>query len=207
LNPRYHINQCGIVILAAGQSKRLGQPKQLLPFGGTALVVRVADAACRIKLYPVLVVLGAHAEKIQPYLNMPGLKVVVNEEWEEGMASSIRKGLAAMDQFYPHLDGIMFLVCDQPHLDHQLIRDLIQLQDETGKPVAACNYAGKLGTPALFHKTLFQELMQLKGDAGARKLLEEMKDDVAMINFEQGSIDIDTLEDYENLINPKNGAA
>ena len=206
MNPGYHINQCGIVILAAGQSKRLGQPKQLIPFGGTALVVRVADAACRIKLYPVLVVLGAHAEKIQPYLNMPGLKVVVNEEWEEGMASSIRKGLAAMDQFYPHLDGIMFLVCDQPHLDHQLIRDLIELQDETGMPAAGCSYAGILGTPALFHKSLFQELMQLKGDVGARKVLERMREDVAVMAFDHGAFDIDTPEDYQRLMNENNSA-
>ena len=206
MNPGYHINQCGIVILAAGQSKRLGQPKQLIPFGGTALVVRVADAACRIKLYPVLVVLGAHAEKIQPYLNMPGLKVVVNEEWEEGMASSIRKGLAAMDQFYPHLDGIMFLVCDQPHLDHQLIRDLIELQDETGMPAAGCSYAGILGTPALFHKSLFQELMQLKGDVGARKVLERMREDVGVMAFDHGAFDIDTPEDYQRLMNENNSA-
>ena len=201
---QFHINQCGIVILAGGQSKRLGQPKQLLPFGGTALAVRVADAACRIKLYPVLVVLGAHAEKIQPYLNMPGLQVVVNDEWEEGMASSIRKGLETMDILYPHLDGVMFLVCDQPHLDHHMIRDLIQLQDETGMPAAACSYSGIIGTPALFHKTLFQELMQLKGDVGARKLLESMREDVAVMAFDHGVHDIDTQEDYQRLINENN---
>jgi molybdenum cofactor cytidylyltransferase len=207
LKTQYHINQCGIIILAGGQSSRLGQPKQLLPFGGTALVVRVADAACRIKLYPVLVVLGAHAEKIQPYLNMPGLQVVVNESWDEGMAASIRKGLEAMDSFYPHLDGIMFLVCDQPHLDHHLIRDLIELQDETGLPAAACSYAGVLGTPALFHKTLFQELLQLKGDVGARKLLESMREDVAVMAFNHGSVDIDTPEDYHRLLNENPGEA
>lgn len=204
MNRNYHINQCGIVILAAGQSKRLGQPKQLLPFGGTALVVRVADAACRLKLYPVLAVLGAHAEKIMPYLNMPGIRVVVNEEWEEGMASSIRKGIEAMDRYYPHLDGIMFLVCDQPHLDHQLIRDLIGLQDETGMPAAACSYAGILGTPALFHKSLFHELMQLKGDVGARKLLEKIKDEVAVLTFDHGVLDVDTPEDYSRLMNENN---
>jgi len=206
LKSQYHINQCGIVILAGGQSKRLGQPKQLLPFGGTALVVRVADAACRIKLYPVLAVLGAHAEKIQPYLNMPGIQVVVNDEWDEGMASSIRKGLETMDILYPHLDGIMFLVCDQPHLDYQMIRDLIELQDETGMPAAACSYAGILGTPALFHKSLFQELMQLKGDVGARKVLERMREDVAVMAFDHGAFDIDTPEDYQRLMNENNSA-
>ena len=203
----YHINQCGIVILAAGQSRRLGEPKQLLPFGGTALVVRVAEAACRLKLYPVIVVLGAHAEMIEPYLNIPGLSIVFNPDWEEGMASSIRKGIEAMDMNYPHVDGIQFLVCDQPHLDHQLIRDLIELQDETGLPAAACSYNGKLGTPALFHKTIFHELLQLRGDIGARKILEEMKDEVAILTFEEGKIDIDTMADYHQLLNQKNSEA
>ena len=203
----YHINQCGIVILAAGQSRRLGEPKQLLPIGGTALVVRVAEAACRLKLYPVIVVLGAHVEKIEPYLNLPGLSVVFNPDWEEGMASSIRKGIEAMDMNHPHVDGIQFLVCDQPHLDHQLIRELIELQDETGLPAAACAYNGKLGTPALFHKTMFHELLQLRGDIGARKILEEMKEEVAILNFEAGKIDIDTMSDYHQLLNQNNSKA
>jgi molybdenum cofactor cytidylyltransferase len=91
-------------------------------------------------------------------------------------------------------------------LDHQLIRDLIELQDETGMPAAGCSYAGILGTPALFHKSLFQELMQLKGDVGARKVLERMREDVGVMAFDHGAFDIDTPEDYQRLMNENNSA-
>lgn len=200
------IDQCGILILAAGQSKRLGSPKQLLPFGGTTLIVRVAEIACQSKLYPVITVLGAHAEMIKGYLNIPGLNVVINPEWEEGMASSVRKGLASMEELFPKVDGIIILVCDQPHLEHDVITRLIDAQDESGLPAAAASYGGKLGTPALFHKSLFPELLQLKGDKGARKLLESMREDVVDVPFEKGVVDIDTTEDYERLLNEDKNA-
>jgi molybdenum cofactor cytidylyltransferase len=201
---RYRIDQCGIVVLAAGKSSRLGSPKQLLEFGGTKLVVKAVETASHSNLYPVIVVLGAHAEKIKGYLNFPGIAIVENEEWEEGMASSIRCGLTEMDRLYPHVDGIIIMVCDQPLLHPEQILRLIDLQDETGLPVSAASYAGVLGTPALFHKSVFPELMNLNGDTGARKLLNLMKDEVAELPFEGGMLDIDTQEDYQALLNLKN---
>jgi len=200
---RYRIDQCGIVVLAAGKSSRLGSPKQLLEFGGTKLVVRAVETACFSKLYPVVVVLGAHADKIKGYVSIPGVSVVENKEWEEGMASSIRCGLTEMDRLYPHVDGIIIMVCDQPLLHHEQILRLIDLQDETGMPVSAASYRGVLGTPALFHKSVFSELMKLSGDTGARKILNQMQDEVAALPFDEGSIDIDTEEDYQNLLHLK----
>jgi len=197
----YTIEQCGIIILAAGESKRLGNPKQLLSFEGNTLLARVAATASASGLYPVMAVLGANAEKIRSTLNIPGIQVVNNDNWQEGMASSIRKGLTTMMELFPQVDGVILLVCDQPHLDQSVIRALIEAQRDEGLPAAAASYGGKLGTPALFHKHLFPDLMSLSGDTGARKMLEQNRENVVEIEFEMGIVDIDTQEDYERLLN------
>ena len=117
------------------------------------------------------------------------------------MASSIRAGLTNMMELFPQVDGIIILVCDQPFLSHDLIKALIEAQRDAGLPAAAAAYNGKLGTPALFHKSLFSALMLLSGDTGARKMLEQMREDVVEVDFEMGDVDIDTQADYERLLN------
>jgi molybdenum cofactor cytidylyltransferase len=198
---KYTIEQCGIIILAAGESKRLGNPKQLLSFGGNTLLARVAATASASGLYPVIAVLGANAEKMKSALNIPGIQVVNNDNWQEGMASSIRKGLTSMMELFPQVDGVILLVCDQPYLHHGLIKKLIEAQRNADLPSAAAYYGGKLGTPALFHKHLFSDLMSLSGDKGARKMLERNRQNVVEVEFERGIVDIDTQEDYERLLN------
>jgi molybdenum cofactor cytidylyltransferase len=203
---KYNIEHCGIIILAAGESKRLGNPKQLLSFGGYTLIARVANTACESGLNPVIAVLGANDDKISATLNIPGLMVVKNNDWKEGMASSIRIGLSSMLELSPQVDGVIVLVCDQPYLNQDLIKALIEAQRNSGLPAAAASYGGKLGTPALFHKSLFTELMSLSGDTGARKILDKMREDVVTIDFEMGIVDIDTQEDYERLLNENKSA-
>jgi molybdenum cofactor cytidylyltransferase len=203
---KYNIEQCGIIILAAGESKRLGSPKQLLSFDGSTLLARVAKTACESMMCPVIAVLGAHAEKIRPTLNIPSLNVVYNDNWQEGMASSLRTGLTSMMELYPQVDGIIILVCDQPYLSHELIKALIEAQRDAGLPAAAAAYNGKLGTPALFHKSLFSALLLLSGDTGARKMLERIRENVVEVDFEMGDVDIDTQADYERLLNKDKGA-
>ncbi|WP_235890210.1 nucleotidyltransferase family protein [Flavobacterium gawalongense] len=199
----YNIKQCGIIILAAGSSSRMGKPKQLLEFDGMTLITHVSKIACQSKLYPVIAVLGANVDLIQANLDVPGLDIVINENWKEGMASSLLKGLNSMNEMYPHVDGVIILVGDQPHINNQHIDQLIDSQNKSGLPISACSYAGIMGTPALFHKTVFPELMLLKGDIGAKKIIKKRKQDVATVFFDKGVVDIDTLEDYENLINEK----
>jgi molybdenum cofactor cytidylyltransferase len=194
------IDQFGIIILAAGQSSRLGSPKQLLEFEGRKLIVGAIETASYFSPYPVVVVLGAHAEIIKSYLEMPDIKLVQNENWNQGVSSSIKKGIEEMNLYYPHVDGLILMVCDQPYLDHTTIQKLIDLQSQTDLAAAACEYDGILGTPALFHKSLFGELSILEGDKGARKLLESMNEKVARLPFSAGATDIDTQEDYLKLI-------
>jgi molybdenum cofactor cytidylyltransferase len=203
---KYNIEHCGIIILAAGESKRLGNPKQLLSFNGNTLLARVANTACESGLNPVIAVLGANDDKINATLNIPGLIVVKNDNWKEGMASSIRIGLSSMLELSPQVDGVIVLVCDQPYLNQDLIKALIEAQRDSGLPAAAASYGGKLGTPALFQKSLFSELMSLSGDTGARKILERQRENVVEVEFELGVVDIDTQEDYERLLNKDKNA-
>ena len=198
---KYSIEQCGIIILAAGESKRLGSPKQLLSFEGNTLLARTAKTAAESGFYPVVAVLGANVEKIKSTLNIPSIHVVNNHNWQEGMASSIRMGLTYMMELFPKVDGVIILVCDQPYLHHGLIKTLIDAQRDTGLPASAASYGGKLGTPALFHKALFPDLLSLSGDTGARKMLERNRENVVEVEFEMGIVDIDTQEDYERLLN------
>jgi molybdenum cofactor cytidylyltransferase len=109
-------------------------------------------------------------------------------------------------EFFPQVDGIIILVCDQPYLNQDVINALIEAQRESGLPAAAATYGGKLGTPALFHKSLFSELMSLSGDTGARKILERKRGNVVEVEFEMGVVDIDTQKDYERLLNKDKNA-
>jgi molybdenum cofactor cytidylyltransferase len=94
----------------------------------------------------------------------------------------------------------MIVVGDQPYLNQTQIHQLIDSQNKTGLPIAACSYAGIIGTPALFHESVFPELLGLNGDIGAKKIIEKRMPNVVTISFDNGVIDIDTEEDYLNLI-------
>jgi molybdenum cofactor cytidylyltransferase len=146
-------------------------------------------------------VLGANAEEILKEIDKSNICMIINTEWEEGMASSVRNGLNELLFISPSTDAVIFMVCDQPYVSFSLMDDLIDKQRETGKPIVTCNYGEAIGPPALFHRSLFNELMQLKGDAGARKVIQQHNDDVATVLFTKGKIDIDTIEDYEALKN------
>jgi len=208
------IKHCGILIIAAGQSKRLGQPKQLLMYKGKSLINRLIDTVKEAGEFPITLVLGANAQLIQDQLTDKTINIVFNHHWQQGMASSIKVGLEKIinkvdlgnydssreRNNQPIIDGIMILVCDQPFINSHQIKALIHLQQETQLPIAACYYAQVLGTPALFHATVFNELLALQGDIGAKKIISNRAEEVAKLHFEKGIIDIDTIEDYKNWI-------
>jgi len=150
---------------------------------------------------PVIVVLGANSDLVSKEIDKAKVYIVENTEWEEGMASSIRTGLNTLLKTFPSVEAVIFMVCDQPYVSASLLNDLINTQVETCKPIVSCNYGEAIGPPALFHRSLFKELMQLKGDTGARKVIQEHGDEVATVLFAKGNIDIDTNEDYKALKN------
>jgi len=194
-------NNIGVIILAAGSSTRLGEPKQLLKFNGKSLLQNAVDAATNSNANTVIEVLGANAEQVSKQINKSKIHTIINTGWEEGMASSVRTGLNELLFISPGTDAVILMVCDQPYISSDLLNDLINTHLHSGKPIVTCSYGEAIGPPALFHKFLFDELMQLKGDVGARKIIQQHKDQVATVLFTKGKIDIDTNEDYEILKN------
>jgi molybdenum cofactor cytidylyltransferase len=188
----------GIVVLAAGGSRRLPGPKQLLRFRGRTLLRRAAQAAIEAGCGPVSVVLGSGAKQLRFELVDLGVRVVENPRWKEGMSTSIHAGLEALEATSPP-DATLFMTCDQPFVTSALLRELVAIYVAKHPPAVACEYAGTVGVPALFDRSLFGDLRELEGDQGAKRVLERHLKTVARIPFEQGAVDIDTPEDVTKL--------
>jgi len=188
----------GLIILAAGSSSRLGKPKQNLIFQGSTLLQRSIKAALNADCDEVIVILGANSEIIKPTLNDKNIRIINNADWQEGMASSIRHGLNYLLRINPQLQSVILMLCDQPFADVSIINQLIKAS-ATGKSMVASAYNGTVGPPALFDKTHFDELLALQGNEGAKKLLLKYAADVYQVPFPLGTIDIDTIGDFERL--------
>lgn len=193
-------NSIATIILAAGASRRMGQPKQLLLYKEQTLLGYVTRCALSSECNPVIVILGANAEKIEPEIALLPIKIVQNNNWNEGIASSIRCGISYIQKQDLNLDGVVLLTCDQPFISTELIAQLITAHNSTNKPIIASQYNEIIGIPALFSRTFFSALMQLQGDRGAKKIINQYPDLVSVIDFPQGQIDLDTLENYQQLI-------
>jgi len=189
-----------IIILAAGRSARLGSPKQLLTYQGKNLLQHTIDIAFESQIGPIIVVLGSGKEEISAKLDTNFLTIAENPNWESGMASSLVCGLNTLNNLHPEVESAIIMVCDQPFINAKLLRELIKKQEETGCSIVASSYENIYGTPALFHKEHFSELSLLNGDSGARSLIKKYAESINTIPFDQGSIDIDTIEDYRNLV-------
>ena len=192
-------NDYGIVLLGAGSSSRLGTPKQLLVFEGLSLIKNAALIALEITS-KVVVVAGAHAEKVQEELQTLRLTVSKNEAFKQGIASSIRVGLSCLLEKYIDIKGVIFMVCDQPYLSAGIINQLIIKANTSEKGIVACSYGNSLGIPALFTKKYFKELQQLEGDTGAKKLIMNHMVDVDTVLFPEGITDIDTQEEWAKVM-------
>ena len=190
----------GAIILAAGASRRLGQPKQLLMHGGETLLQRalrfVNDAAAT----PVFAVLGAQHERILQSVTMRDAIPVINERWEQGISTSIHAGLDALEEIAPNAAGALILICDQPRLtaDHLCaLMDAFAAQSEA--VIVASAYAGVLGIPAVFPRSVFAHLRSLSGDKGALALLVKPPCRLIEVSFSGGEVDIDQPADLSQL--------
>ncbi|MCH7399234.1 nucleotidyltransferase family protein [Belliella sp. DSM 107340] len=192
----------GIVILAAGNSSRLGIAKQLLEFNGINLLQNAINVGKESSADHVVIVLGAKMDEIKSQIDFSSIYVSVNEYWENGMASSMQVGLKKLNEI-AKLDQVIIMLCDQPFVNSKLIDSMINLQSHSEKNIIACKYGDTLGVPALFTKKHFDNLLKLSSTEGAKKVIYKYQDDCGIINFEQGSIDIDTIEDYRKLISKK----
>lgn len=173
----------------------MGAPKQLLQLHGQPLLVRTVETALSAPVWPVVVVLGANAEKIRPIL--AGLPVLVTENpaWAEGMAASLRAGVTTLQQFSRGLDAAMVALCDQPAFSAETIAQLLAAQRATGRSIVAARYAGRLGAPALFLSEHFPTLVHLTGEEGARALLNDDPARVTAVDLPALAVDLDTPDD------------
>jgi CTP:molybdopterin cytidylyltransferase MocA len=184
------------IILAAGASRRLGTPKQLIPYQGTTLLERAVDCARRAGTSPILVVLGANADAILETCSLEGSIVVQNQDWSFGMASSLQTGIQALERHAPGIAATLVLTCDQPALTVEHLKELVRTALIDNQPCAS-QYAGRNGVPAVFPSAFFPSLSSLQGDAGARSLLA--RPGVHAIPFPGGELDIDSPADLERL--------
>jgi molybdenum cofactor cytidylyltransferase len=194
------MNNTAIIILAAGSSLRFGSAKQLLHFNNKTLLQHVIDEAIESGAEPIVVVTGANADKVSKEIKDDKVEIVFNNNWKEGMASGIIAGLKRAITLNNDIENVIITVCDQPFISSVIFQQLYETQNENVKHIVACSYADTIGTPVLFKQKYFDALMSLQGDEGAKKILLANKDDVATINFPQGNIDIDSQDDYKNLL-------
>ncbi len=190
-----------IIILAAGGSSRLGKPKQVLQFQNSTLLTNVVKAAAAIDNNDIIVVTGAYAEEVEKSITVSNVHIVMNNEWQSGLASSIRTGINQLQKINSEVDTCIIAVSDQPFVSGDTFSGLIEAKEATNKGICASSYKGTAGTPALFDKKYFNTLLSLDGDEGAKKIITGHPDDVTLVPFEKGSIDIDTEQDYEKLKN------
>ena len=198
------MSNTGIVILAAGSSSRFGVPKQLAQYNGKTLLQHVIDEARTADPICIAVVTGANENEISSSIANNKVKLIFNKDWAKGMATGIVAGVNAMNQIDKDVDKIIIAVCDQPFVSSALFNQLDRVQKETGKSIIASSYAGTMGTPVLFTRKYFDQLLRLTGDTGAKQILRDHKEDVATVDFPEGVIDIDTKEDLDKLLKSKN---
>lgn len=184
------------IVLAAGASTRFGGIKQLVRIDGRPLLHTTVSRAVEIAGAATIVVLGAHAAELAPLLTHTPATVVINRDWREGIGSSIRAGIARLPAA---CSGVLLALADQVAVTAQDLQRLVSAWRRQPEYVAASLYAGAVGVPAIFPRSRFRELAELRGDIGARALLHRNPDRVVRVPMERAALDIDTPEDLLSI--------
>ena len=188
------------ILLAAGESKRMGEPKLLLPFGNSTILEQAVDNLLNSRVDEVIVVLGDRAqEMIKRIANRP-VKVAINPVYHEGMGTSIVSGLSLIDN---KALAVMLVLADQPLIDSETINKLIEAFFSHDKGIVIPAYKGRRGHPIIFSTKYKEELLGLKGDTGGRQIIREYPDDIleVAVNSQSINIDIDTVNNYQSYVN------
>ncbi|MBA2520225.1 MAG: molybdenum cofactor cytidylyltransferase [Chloroflexia bacterium] len=187
------------IILAAGQSSRLGRSKQLLPLAGRPLLAHVIAHAAASDLDETILVLGHEATAIAAALGDLGQRTMINPEYAAGQSTSVRAGLSAVS---PESDAVMFLLGDQPTVTSEIINALLTAYRTKRAPILVPTYGGQRGNPVLFDRALFPELHRVTGDEGARAIVRANAHGIRLVTMpgDRPPPDVDTEEDYQQLL-------
>ncbi len=187
-------DKIAVVLLAAGSSSRMGQPKQLLKVENDFLLRRSVNIALQSTAQQVVVILGHRAEDLRTLISDLPVTIVVNEHWELGMGNSIKCGITFLKN--NSFEAGLFMTCDQPMLQPDHLQKIISSYKKNKPDIVASHYGGSFGIPALFDKNLFDRLLLIDDQQGAKKVIQENSKHLDSIEFAEGAIDLDTPEDY-----------
>lgn len=188
------------IILAAGSSRRMGQPKALLDIGGKTFLQHIVDVLNSARVLDIVIVLGSEVDDLKKHLGWFGGKVVLNERWQEGQLSSLVVGLDGLDS--EDVLGAMICPIDHPVITQSLVVDLLQEFWTSKKKIIIPTFRGKRGHPVIFERSLFDEIRTAPMDVGARAVVHHHADDIAEVSSEEEGVivNIDTPEDYKTNI-------
>ena len=187
-----------LLLLAAGASTRMGQPKQLLPYHGRTLLRHAAQTAAATGCNPLVLVTGALHEALAAEVTDLPFQVIHNPDWQSGMASSIQAGLAAVAAAQPA--AYLIMLSDQPLVTPELLLQMMALQQQSQAPIVAAAYGDTLGVPAVFDQAMLPALHRLRGAQGANRLIAALGAAVGRVPFPEGLLDVDTPAQYASLL-------
>lgn len=189
-----------VLVLAAGASRRLGEPKQLVKIRGRPALHIVLQQAVAVAGNAVTVVVGAHAAQLSYLLSHTPASAVLNKHWEEGIAASIRCGLAAVP---PGATAVLIMLGDQVCVTKDDLQRLLDAWKGQDSVIAAASYEGTVGVPAIFPRAYFPELAELRGDVGAQRVLRRNASRLVRVPMPSAAMDLDTPEDLAALTNER----
>lgn len=188
------------LILAAGSSSRMQSTKQVLPWRNTTLLGNALQQAENTALLDVYLVLGANAEEIKSKIDLKKENVFLNLDWKKGLGSSIACGITELEKLPEEYNAVLITLADQPLIDSAYLTKMVSLFSTSISTIVATNYGDRVGVPAIFDATYFSELKELGQDYGAKEVLIKYAEEIVMVEPNGKEIDIDTKEDYSNLI-------
>lgn len=190
----------GALLLAAGSSSRLGQPKQQVRIGNETLLYRAALHLRKSNVHVLMTVLGCQADQFLPLIEGLSDKYVINRDWQLGMGNSLKVGLDAIIAMHQDLDGVLIAVCDQPYMSATHLNELLRAFRHNPCKIVASQYQNLQGVPAIFPERYFNELMVINDQKGAKLVIQEHADDIVEIPMPGGELDIDTPEDLKLML-------
>lgn len=197
--PQQRKPKISLIILAAGRSSRMnGAPKQMLVYEGKTLLRQVVETALESNFETTVVVLPADSKVFCREIEDLPVKTAINEHVEIGISSSIKTGLSALSGENP--GAVIIMLCDQPLISSEILQKLGGVFVQTGKPIVACEYENTFGVPALFARAFFPDLMNLSEDQGAKKIIEKYREQTEFVRCPEAGTDVDTFDDYQNLV-------